>query len=88
MHLSLVSILLKLISILPWQVILEFTSDSTRLKQHQPTTPPQPFLLGSLSTYKLVTIVLYGVVRRYFHRKEFRRIEPFRMLPCLFHYFS
>merc|ERR1711874_926659 len=62
----------------------ESTPHSTKLKQHQPTAPPQPFLLGSLSTHKLNTIVLYGVVRSYFHRKEFRRIEPSRMLPCSF----
>jgi hypothetical protein len=69
--------------------ILESTHHSTKLKkQPQPTAPPQPFLHGTLSTNKLVTIVQYGVVRRYFHRKEFRRIEPFRMLPCSFHYFS
>jgi len=39
----------------------------------------QPFLkeplLGALSTYKLVTIVKYGEVSLYFHRKEFRRIH-------------
>jgi len=40
---------------------------------------PAPFLkeplFSALSTYKLVTIVKYGQVSLYFHRKEFRRIN-------------
>merc|ERR1712080_322321 len=68
-------------------VILESPPHSTKPKKlPQPTAPQQPLLLGTLSTYKLVTIVMYGVVRRYFHRNEFRRIKPFRMLPCLFQF--
>jgi len=39
----------------------------------------EPFLkeplFSALSAYKLVTIVKYGQVSLYFHRKEFRRIN-------------
>merc|ERR1712080_807816 len=54
--------------------VLDFSISSPRQLWSPEPCLPQP-LFGALSSYKLVTIVKYGAVSLYFHRKEFRRIN-------------
>jgi len=56
--------------------------------KRQPALPilTQPSFRTLIFANKLVTIVKYGVVRVYFHRKEFRRINL--LLPFIFMFSS